>query len=127
VAMPVTVGTPPGTVEIASPPVDAQGNPVTLANKPLWPVTGDAFSRIDYLSGQVFAFPANPFPGAAIDWAWWINSAKIHNLKWTTRNGLSSRQRHPDFFTFLISGVGAIPVLAFIILITIFAVLIGPV
>jgi hypothetical protein len=79
------------------------------------------------VAGQIFAFPENPFPGSASDWGWWLNAAKLHNLKFTTRNGLSSRQRHPDFFEFLIKGVGAIPVLAFVILITIFALLIGPV
>jgi len=121
----MTVGGPPGTV--ATPPVDAQGNPVQLANKPVWPVSREAFSRVDYLAGQVFAFPGNPFPGAAIDWGWWLQSAKLENLKFTARTGLSSRQMHPDFLNYLIPGVGAIPVIAFIVLITLFAVLIGPV
>jgi hypothetical protein len=116
----------PVTVEVTT-PVDAQGNPVVNANKPLWPVSKEAFSRVDYLAGQVFAFPGNPFPGAAIDWGWWLKSAKLENLKFTSRNGLSSRQMHPDFFNYLIPGVGAIPVIAFIVLITLFAVLIGPI
>jgi hypothetical protein len=119
---------PPGVgAEVAAPAVDEQGNLIDLANKPLWPVTADAFSRIDFLTGQVFAFPGSPFPGAAVDWGWWLNSAKLPQLKWTTRNGLSSRQQHPDFYQFLIPGVGAVPVLAFIVLITIFAIVIGPV
>jgi hypothetical protein len=127
--MPMMIpGTGPPAVGVAPLAVDAQGNPINLANKPLWPVTAEAFSRLDYLSGQVFAFPANPFPGAAIDWAWWLNSARYQqNLKFTARNGMSSRQRQPDFFTFLIPGVGAIPVMAFILLITLFAIIIGPV
>jgi hypothetical protein len=116
----VAVGGPGGAV-------DAQGNPIEPGNRPVWPVTPEAFSRRELLAGQVFAFPENPFPGAAVDWGWWLNSANIQHLKWTTRNGLSSRQQHPDFFQFLIPGVGAVPVLAFIVLITIFAIVIGPV
>ena len=98
-----------------------------LANKAIWPVTPEAFSRIDFLAGQVFAFPGNPFPGAPIDWAWWLNSVNSKKLCWTNRNGLSSRQQNSEFFTFLIPGVGAVPVLAFVMLITVFAVIIGPV
>jgi hypothetical protein len=120
-------GMAPAAVEIANPPVDAQGSPVNLANKSLWPVSPDAYSRLEYQAGQVFAFSGNPFPGAPIDWAWWLNSANLQKLKFTTRNGVSSRQRHPDFFMFLIPGVGAIPVMAFVLLITLFAILIGPV
>jgi len=129
VMMPPGVPSPPGAVvtEIAPATVDEQGNVVNLANTAVWPVSSKAFSRLELQAGQVFAFPGNPFPGAAIDWGWWLNSAKMHNLKWTTRNGLSTRQQHPDFFTFLIPGVGAVPVLAFIVLITIFAIVIGPV
>ena len=33
------------------------------ANTPVWPVTPEAFSRLDLLAGQVCAFPGNPFPG----------------------------------------------------------------
>jgi hypothetical protein len=127
-SMMVTGGTPAAVVEVANPPVDAQGIPIQPANKAVWPVSADAFSRLDFLSGQVFAFSGNPFPGAAIDWAWWLNSARLQqNLKFTARNGMSSRRQHPDFFTFLVPGVGAIPVMAFVLLITLFAILIGPV
>ncbi len=108
-------------------PADEETKAINLANTAVWPVAAEAFSRLDYLAGQVYAFPANPFPGAAIDWAWWLGSAKFQNLKWTSRYGNASRQRHPDFFMYLIPGVGAVPVLAFVFLISIFAIAIGPV
>jgi hypothetical protein len=122
-----TTMAPAPTLPAAANPADEQTKAINLANTPVWPVAPDAFSRLDYLAGQVYAFPASPFPGAAVDWAWWLGSAKIQNLKWTSRYGNSSRQRHPDFFTYLIPGVGAVPVLAFVFLISIFAIVIGPV
>ena len=108
-------------------PLDEQTKAINLANTAVWPVAADAFSRLDCLAGQVYAFPGNPFPGAAVDWAWWLASAKVQNLKWTSRYGISSRQRHSDFFMYLIPGVGAVPVLPFVFLISIFAIVIGPV
>jgi hypothetical protein len=98
-----------------------------VANQAVWPIAPETFSRLDFLAGQVYAFPGNPFPGAAIDWAWWIKSAKLSQMKWTSRNGTSSRLQHPEFSAFLIPGVGAVPLLAFVVLISLFAVLIGPV
>ncbi len=90
-------------------------------------MASETFLRLELLAGQVFAFSENPFPGAAVDWAWWIFSAKLPRLKWTSRNGTSSRQQHPEFTAFLIPGVGAVPLLAFVVLISLFAVVIGPV
>jgi hypothetical protein len=97
------------------------------ANTAVWPVEATTFSRVDILSGQAFAFPANPFPGAPVDWAWWLNSARPERVTWTSRHGLSSRTRHSEFFQFLIPGVGGVPVFAFLSLITLFALAIGPV
>lgn len=126
------VARPPGrparlAAGAANPEVDEQFEAARVANTAVWPATGDAFSRLDLLAGQVFAFPENPFPGAPVDWAWWIASAKLPRLNWTVRHGTSSRQPHPEFSAFLIPGVGAVPLLAFVVLISIFAVLIGPV
>ncbi len=106
---------------------DEEAQEVEAANKPVWPVAKDTFWRLDLLAGQVCAFPGNPFPGSAVDWAWWLNSSKPQRLKWTTRHGLSCRQSHPEFSLFLIPGVGAVPLLAFVVLISVFAIVIGPV
>jgi hypothetical protein len=122
------VSGPGFAVELTPTVVDAQGNVVSLdTHAGGWTVAAETFSRTESLAGQIFAFPGNPFPGSASDWAWWLNTAKLGNLKFTTRNGISSRQAHPEFLEFLIKGVGAIPVISFVVLITIFAALIGPV
>ncbi|HTI52212.1 MAG TPA: hypothetical protein VL475_14715 [Planctomycetaceae bacterium] len=99
-----------------------------LANQAIWPQIAATFSGLEVMAGRVYAFPGNPFPGAPVDWAWWLNSAQWSNrLNWTARFGNSSRQRHPGFFEFLIPGVGGVPVLPFVILISLFAIVIGPV
>ena len=110
-----------------NPELDEHAKAARVANQPIWSVVPEAFSRLDLMGGQVFAFSGNPFPGAPVDWAWWITEAKLPQLKWTSRNGTSSRQRNPEFSTFLIPGVGAVPLLAFVVLISLFAVVIGPV
>jgi hypothetical protein len=98
------------------------------ANTALWPQTPLAFSSRPIMAGRVYAFPENPFPGAPIDWAWWLNSADWSTrLNWTARFGNSGRQYHPEFFTFLIPGVGGVPVLPLVLLISVFAIVIGPV
>lgn len=125
---PGTVVMPPGAVAIPA-PMTSTGE-VALnpdANKSVWPVESGTFSRMDLLAGQVFAFPANPFPGAPVDWGWWLNTARINRLAWTARMGSSSRTKHSEFFQFLIPGVGGVPVFAFLTLITLFALAIGPV
>jgi len=115
------------TTSVEATPADADGNPIRLAGAPVWPETPEAFARLDLAAGQVYAFPENPFPGSAGDWAWWLRSAGVKRLDWTARHGMSSREAYWHFNEFLIPGVGTVPMLAFIILISIFAVLIGPV
>jgi hypothetical protein len=115
------------TLEATIKGLDAEGFPTHLAGSPAWPETPEAFSRIDLAAGRVYAFPENPFPGSTIDWAWWLRSAGVKRLDWTARHGMSSREAYWQFNEFLIPGVGTVPMLAFIILISIFAVLIGPV
>ncbi|MSR57696.1 MAG: hypothetical protein EXS05_08490 [Planctomycetaceae bacterium] len=103
-------------------------NAIESANQALWKISPDTFSHVDRLAGRVYAFPGDPFLGSPVDWGWWLNSSKWQNrLNWTVRHGTSSRQRHPEFLNFLIPGVGGVPILAFVLLISLFAIVIGPV
>lgn len=91
-----------------------------------WITDGNAPTYRDYALGRIYAFPKKPFPGTAPDWAWLLVSMPQNQTRWSARLGLSSRVAGTDFLNFLIPGVGSVPVHAFLILITIFTVVIGP-
>jgi hypothetical protein len=48
-------------------------------------------------------------------------------LQWSARHGLTLQTRNDDFYEFLVPGVGLAPVTEFTILVTLFAVFVGPV
>lgn len=77
--------------------------------------------------GNVIAFSGNPFPGAERDWDWALNSLPGNNWNPSQRLGVSQQARNEDFWNFLIPGTGQAPVLSFLVFITLFVVLIGPV
>jgi hypothetical protein len=78
--------------------------------------------------GQVVAFASEqPFPGEVAMWSWLFRSLDPGHWMWYQRNGLSLRRENRDFWNLLIPGVGRAPVNAFLLLITLFVVTIGPV
>ncbi len=91
-----------------------------------WGVTSDAFAGCDYLLGRVYAFPKNPFPGTPEDWAWWLSNTPPETKSWEFRSGVLPRRANLDFFNFLIPGVTSVPVYAFLVLMTLFTIVIGP-
>jgi hypothetical protein len=86
-----------------------------------------AFVIRDAGLGQVVAFDADPFPGSQQDWAWMLNSLRGNAWNPTQRSGISQQQRNEDFWNFLIPGTGQAPVFSFLVFITLFVMLIGPV
>jgi hypothetical protein len=68
-----------------------------------------------------------PFPGKETDWIWVFNSVPRNHWMWYQRNGFSLHRTNDDYWTFLIPGVGEAPVVSFLLLVSLFAVLIGPV
>ena len=89
-----------------------------------WPE--DAFASRNLMFGNVYAFAGNPFPGNSNDWAWFINTAGLSQLTWPGRHGMSARIASNEFLEFLIPSVKGVPVGAFLILITLFTLVIGP-
>ncbi len=78
--------------------------------------------------GKVVAFSQNPFPGTAHDWFWLLKATGgERQWNWVQRNGVSARGHNPDFLQFLIPGLRGVPVIMFLVLITLFSVIIGPV
>jgi hypothetical protein len=69
----------------------------------------------------------NPFPGERQFWVWMLNSVPDNHWMWYRRHGMSMHRTNDDFWNFLIPGVGVAPVVSFLLLITLFAAIIGPV
>lgn len=81
--------------------------------------------------GRVAAFAsADPWAGPASQWEWFLSSmdsdARTRRLSWYERHGVSSHRENRDFWKWLIPGVGFPPVIAFLVLITLFVLVIGP-
>ncbi len=78
--------------------------------------------------GRLVAIAAeNPFPGNEHEWNWLFNSIPSRNWLTYQRNGLSHYQENMQFWAFLVEGIGKAPVKTFLALITLFAIVIGPV
>ena len=92
-----------------------------------WPREAVPFRIADVGFGKLVTFRGEAFPGSAQDWFWLLKSVGgMPRWDWGKRHGESARVGTSDFFLFLIPGIGGVPVVMFLVLITIFAVVIGP-
>lgn len=89
-----------------------------------WPA--DAFASRNVMLGKVFALQDDPFPGTRHDWAWLLGAVTMERATWTKRHGMSARLPNDEFLEFLIPSVKGVPVGAFLVLITLFTIVIGP-
>ncbi|QDT47762.1 hypothetical protein Pan258_17980 [Symmachiella dynata] len=108
-----------GVSEIGTTPTEVSGDYD-------WENSPNTFAFHPQVLGYVIAMPDNPFPGTPQDWAWMMNSLTPDSWRWTTRQGISTRQADSSFADFAIPGVGGVPKIAFIVLISAFTIVIGP-
>jgi hypothetical protein len=131
------------TAEAAS--VPAVGDAGDTALPPSSPVADDENAQIDAqmksaaTTPQPFLFrPAvmgclvaiasdNPFPGSRKGWDEIFGSVGLSHWQWFKRTGFSLNRTNKDYWQFLIPGVGQAPVYSFLLLVSLFAVAIGPV
>jgi hypothetical protein len=99
------------------------GLPAPLASPAQTPfaVRPIAFGRIVALAGEVPQGPA-----AEDQWKWILNSVPRNHWTWYQRNGFSMHRTNDDYWSFLIPGVGEAPVISFLLLVSLFAIAIGP-
>ncbi len=111
-------GAYPGLEEESS-PTAATGSP-NAPSKPTF-----VWRRMNL--GRVVAIAAeNPFPGTPADWGWMLNTIGANDWMWYQRHGLSLNRRNLDYWNLLVPGVGMAPVSSFLVLISLFVVVIGP-
>ena len=106
-----------------SKPADKTAKP---AESP-WKGGKDAFRHRELMLGTVYAFPENPFPGTINDWLWLCKACGEERWSWTARHGTSPHMGSKDFYKFMNAGIHGVPTVAFLVLITLFSIVIGPV
>jgi len=84
------------------------------------------FQVREVMDGTIIGFRGNPFPGTRHEWAWLLKTLGPNRYHWTYRHGLSARAKNEEFLYFMIPGISGVPVIAFLILITGFSIVIGP-
>jgi hypothetical protein len=71
-------------------------------------------------SDEPFALPGNQL-------TWMFNEIRADNWMWYQRHGMSLNRENPDYWNLIIPGVGRAPVGSYLVLITLFVIVIGPV
>ncbi len=89
--------------------------------KTAWP-----FATRQLMLGLVCAFP-DQLPALPIAWSEFLNSVGVPRFSWMQRHGIAPDLGTEEFFNFMNPGIGGVPIYGFMVLITAFAVLIGPV
>jgi hypothetical protein len=89
--------------------------------KTAWP-----FATRQLMLGLVCAVPEE-FPVSPADWTALLSSVGVPRSSWMQRHGVVPDSGTEEFFNFMNPGIGGVPVYGFMVLITAFAVLIGPV
>jgi hypothetical protein len=117
----------PGSVRFARTTPSKSSATAKKPPESLWPKTSTAFRHRELMLGTVYALPDNPFPGSTNDWLWLFNSCGQGRWSWTSRHGTSPCLGAKDFYKFMNPGIHGVPTIAFLVLITLFSVVIGPV
>ena len=88
--------------------------------------TPSPFATRQLMLGLVCAFP-DQLPDSPIDWSAFLSSVGEPRFSWMQRHGIVPDFGTEEFFNFMNPGIRGVPVYGFMVLITAFAVLIGPV
>lgn len=77
--------------------------------------------------GQVFAIPTDQPLASETQTAWIFNEIARLNWAWYQRHGFSFHRENADYWNWMIPGIGRAPVNSYLVLISLFVVVIGPV
>jgi hypothetical protein len=108
----------------SSPNVSPQATPPTAPSPPAEP----PFLVHDVNRGRVVAMNAKePFLEGRYAFPWLLNDLDDDTWMWYRRHGMSLIRSNADFWNWVVPGIGLTPVGAFLIVIALFVVFIGPV
>jgi hypothetical protein len=115
----------PAAAEVEDP--EEAGAPKRRASQPPAPQPPTFVFRQLNLGAVVAFGPKQAFPGDQLQWAWLFNTLPTRQWMWYQRHGASLQRPNVDYWNFLIPGVGLAPVKSFLLFISLFAAIIGPV
>ncbi len=85
------------------------------------------WSQRDRMLGRLVAVPQDPFRSFSVgQWEALFKGIGRDRWEWIERNGFSARYPSNNFMDFLVPSIRGVPVVAFLVLITLFAIVIGP-
>jgi hypothetical protein len=125
-----TVFVPPPGSSVVIPPAPDTYNvpaevPAGVRSAPDEPKFPFAMRRLG--QGMVVAIPdSDPTNNSNFQWQEVVSNVRPELWHWSTRNGVNFTSPNDNYWNFLIPGVGATPVTAFQVLITLFVLAIGP-
>lgn len=107
---------------------EAAGKQAT-SNSPFefrWSAEHRPFEIRDFGQGLLIGFVDDPFSGTVQDWGWLLKSFSMNDLWQTRQLGVAGRLDNEEFLEFLIPGIRSVPVMAFLVFISLFTFVIGP-
>jgi hypothetical protein len=91
-----------------------------------WTESRPPFASRQLMLGLICAFP-DQLPRSPTAWSEFLSTIGEHRFSWVQRHGIAPEFGTEEFFKFMNPGIRGVPVYGFMVLITAFAVLIGPV
>lgn len=119
-------GQPMPAESVSTPPEPKPRPQIDQADRTM-PEVAPFATRVFEMGTLIAVISDKPFDESPAFWAWLFNHLSSEKTLWYQRHGLSQHYDNPDFYKFLIQGVGRAPLNAFRVLITLFVVGIGPV
>jgi hypothetical protein len=89
------------------------------------PETPSPFATRQLMLGLVCAFPGE-LPDSAPAWSAFLKNVGEPRFSWMRRHGIAPDSGTEEFYNFMNPGIRGVPAFGFMVLITVFAVLIGP-
>ena len=95
--------------------------------EPSWPAKTQPFAIARHGFGRVAVVSGDLAEANQADWEWLLTDLGGPAIPWAVRYGLKSGAGDMEFINLPIPGVRGVPTIAFLVLISLFAILIGPV